>query len=362
MRLGCNLCWLIYLVLIILILLEVFYVGLFFFSFFSSFLSFLYFLSFFHLSFHPTNNNNRRFDLATLGLAIDPNNPNNQAAKDPKAGPGTTIGSSFTVSTEEEKILNKLKQKADKKNQKKGGGGGGDKGVKIALGDKVVLSRLKEELRQLTLPPLEWAPSGPGPNTGGMKAALPANTIHLNDREKEEFIIPAPPARFQGEGDDKGKGKEGGDSVDLIPISEFDGIGQLAFRGYESLNRVQSKGFLFIHSFVYLFYFLIHFTFFSSLVFHAAYHSNENLLICAPTGAGKTNVAMMTILQEVKQNALSDVCPPFFFSFFFFFFFFFFFSLNFLLTERSFHYEKSIQNCVCRAYEGSRCGNDSLFW
>ena len=33
-----------------------------------------------------------------------------------------------------------------------------------------------------------------------------------------------------------------------------------------------------------------------------AYRSNRNLLICAPTGAGKTNVAMMTILRELKSN------------------------------------------------------------
>ena len=176
--------------------------------------------------------------------------------------------------------MNKLKQKADKKNQKKGGGGGGD-GVKIALGDKVVLGRLKEELRQLTLPPLEWATSGQGPNTGGMKAALPANTIHNNDREKEEFIIPAPPARFQGEGDDKGKGREskneGDGQVDLVPISAFDGIGQLAFRGYESLNRVQSRGFYFSFFLIFLFLFFYHylffFPFFLNISFSFLFHS-----------------------------------------------------------------------------------------
>jgi hypothetical protein len=39
-----------------------------------------------------------------------------------------------------------------------------------------------------------------------------------------------------------------------------------------------------------------------SEVFEAAYHSNNNLLICAPTGAGKTNIALMTVLREVGQN------------------------------------------------------------
>ena len=37
-------------------------------------------------------------------------------------------------------------------------------------------------------------------------------------------------------------------------------------------------------------------------MFEAAYKSNENMLICAPTGAGKTNVAMMTMLHEIGQH------------------------------------------------------------
>jgi replicative superfamily II helicase len=34
-----------------------------------------------------------------------------------------------------------------------------------------------------------------------------------------------------------------------------------------------------------------------SKVFPAAYHSAENILVCAPTGAGKTNIAMLCMLQ-----------------------------------------------------------------
>ena len=44
-----------------------------------------------------------------------------------------------------------------------------------------------------------------------------------------------------------------------------------------------------------------------SVVFDTAYNTNENLLISAPTGAGKTNVAMATILREVKQNIQQGV-------------------------------------------------------
>lgn len=39
-----------------------------------------------------------------------------------------------------------------------------------------------------------------------------------------------------------------------------------------------------------------------SVVFDTAYTTNENLLICAPTGAGKTNIAMLTILNTIKQH------------------------------------------------------------
>lgn len=55
-------------------------------------------------------------------------------------------------------------------------------------------------------------------------------------------------------------------------------IGQMAFQGVKFLNRIQS------------------------VVFDMAYHSNENLLICAPTGAGKTNVAMLTVVHQIKQH------------------------------------------------------------
>ena len=38
-----------------------------------------------------------------------------------------------------------------------------------------------------------------------------------------------------------------------------------------------------------------------SKVYKAAFQSPENLLICAPTGAGKTNIALLTILQTMDQ-------------------------------------------------------------
>lgn len=58
----------------------------------------------------------------------------------------------------------------------------------------------------------------------------------------------------------------------------FGQIGQLVFKGMKRLNRIQS------------------------MVFETAYNTNENLLICAPTGAGKTNIAMLTVLHEIRQH------------------------------------------------------------
>ena len=37
-------------------------------------------------------------------------------------------------------------------------------------------------------------------------------------------------------------------------------------------------------------------------LYESAFSSSENLLVCAPTGAGKTNIAMLTILQTLSQR------------------------------------------------------------
>ena len=64
----------------------------------------------------------------------------------------------------------------------------------------------------------------------------------------------------------------------LVPISAFDAWAQPVFAGYRTLNRIQSR------------------------LFEAAYHGSGNLLICAPTGAGKTNIALMAILHELAKH------------------------------------------------------------
>jgi activating signal cointegrator complex subunit 3 len=43
-----------------------------------------------------------------------------------------------------------------------------------------------------------------------------------------------------------------------------------------------------------------------SAVFQAVYHTSENLLICAPTGAGKTNIALLAITRELRHRTNSN--------------------------------------------------------
>ena len=38
------------------------------------------------------------------------------------------------------------------------------------------------------------------------------------------------------------------------------------------------------------------------MVFNKTFNSDENLLIAAPTGAGKTNIALITILREINKE------------------------------------------------------------
>lgn len=101
----------------------------------------------------------------------------------------------------------------------------------------------------------------------GSKLTLPENAQRTDNKMYEEINLPANTAPVNlSVGDQR------------IQISDLDEIGQLAFKGVKELNRIQS------------------------VVFDRAYHSNDNLLICAPTGAGKTNVAMLTIINTIRSH------------------------------------------------------------
>nr|XP_055115760.1 activating signal cointegrator 1 complex subunit 3 isoform X3 [Symphalangus syndactylus] len=100
----------------------------------------------------------------------------------------------------------------------------------------------------------------------GAKMILPEGIQRENNKLYEEVRIPYSepmPLSFEEK---------------PVYIQDLDEIGQLAFKGMKRLNRIQS------------------------IVFETAYNTNENMLICAPTGAGKTNIAMLTVLHEIRQH------------------------------------------------------------
>lgn len=101
---------------------------------------------------------------------------------------------------------------------------------------------------------------------GGSKMLLPESIRRENNKMFEQVEIPPNepmPIGFQEK---------------PVYITELDEIGQLVFKGMKRLNRIQS------------------------IVFETAYNTNENMLVCAPTGAGKTNIAMLTVLHEIRQH------------------------------------------------------------
>ncbi|KAJ9662580.1 putative steryl acetyl hydrolase mug81 [Coniosporium apollinis] len=100
----------------------------------------------------------------------------------------------------------------------------------------------------------------------GRKYALPLGSERTENEKYEEYSIPATRVGTLGVG------------RKLVEIQEMDGLCRRTFKGYKTLNRMQS------------------------LVFPVAYKTSENMLICAPTGAGKTDAAMLAILNIIGKN------------------------------------------------------------
>lgn len=103
-------------------------------------------------------------------------------------------------------------------------------------------------------------------SSGGRKYGLPEASKKIEHEKYDEYSIPAAKVGTLGVG------------RKLVEISEMDGLCKRTFKGYKSLNRMQS------------------------LVYKVAYETNENMLICAPTGAGKTDAAMLAILNTISHN------------------------------------------------------------
>jgi hypothetical protein len=101
--------------------------------------------------------------------------------------------------------------------------------------------------------------------------ALPTGTTRQFIDGGEEVVVP-PPRGLPT--------PEPGELVSVVTaLPEW---AQGAFKGFTYLNRIQST------------------------IFPTAFHSAENMLVCAPTGAGKTNCAVLALLQQISLHVDED--------------------------------------------------------
>ncbi|KAL4422681.1 hypothetical protein ABPG75_008878 [Micractinium tetrahymenae] len=196
-------------------------------------------------------------------------------AADKAAAAMPSYGSTVTVMSSSQKLLSKLERKAQRRAGKAGGGGGqaepGDVDADwiSAYGlQPLVEEEVERETAHMRLRLGDGVEFRIGEGSDGLMArgTLPKGTQRKTYKGYEEVLVPAvkPAAPPPGE--------------ELVKIGALPEWAQLAFAGYKALNRIQSR------------------------IFQTAFTSNENMLVCAPTGAGKTNIAMLSVLREVGAN------------------------------------------------------------
>ncbi|XP_015183023.1 PREDICTED: activating signal cointegrator 1 complex subunit 3 isoform X2 [Polistes dominula] len=203
---------------------------------------------------------------------------------------GPVISGQVTVQSEEEKQLLKQVRKEEKKFNKITSKRDGKTEDEEVIDPIELRLKRKEALKAMCTPlfpkrnlvperykekfPFVFDSKATTENCAGLisghKVMLPENVKINNTNLWEEVHIPIPDLQDINVPNEP------------VMVSSLDEIGQIAFNGITSLNRIQS------------------------IVFNSAYNTNENLLICAPTGAGKTNVAMLTIIHEIKQHMTKD--------------------------------------------------------
>ncbi|GBE89249.1 Pre-mRNA-splicing factor brr2 [Sparassis crispa] len=97
------------------------------------------------------------------------------------------------------------------------------------------------------------------------KCKLPDGSFKRAKKGYEEIHVPAPKQKPTT-------------ASDFVPITDLPAWAREGFPGIRTLNRIQSK------------------------LYPVAFGTDEPILLCAPTGAGKTNVAMLTILNELSKH------------------------------------------------------------
>lgn len=102
------------------------------------------------------------------------------------------------------------------------------------------------------------------------RCQLPDGSFRKQKKGYEEVHVPAlKPTAFE-------------DKEELQPVDKLPKYVQSVFSGFKTLNRIQTR------------------------IWKAALESDENLLLCAPTGAGKTNVALLTMMREIGKHINED--------------------------------------------------------
>lgn len=102
------------------------------------------------------------------------------------------------------------------------------------------------------------------------RCQLPDGSFRKQRKGYEEVHVPAL------------KPKPFAENEKLHPIEQLPKYVQPAFEGFKTLNRIQSR------------------------LYQTALESDENLLLCAPTGAGKTNVALLCMMREIGKHINAD--------------------------------------------------------
>ncbi|XP_076251373.1 U5 small nuclear ribonucleoprotein l(3)72Ab [Rhynchophorus ferrugineus] len=102
------------------------------------------------------------------------------------------------------------------------------------------------------------------------RCQLPDGSFRKQRKGYEEVHVPAL------------KPKPFGENEKLQPIDQLPKYVQPVFDGFKTLNRIQSR------------------------LCKTALEEDENILLCAPTGAGKTNVALLTMMREIGKHINSD--------------------------------------------------------
>jgi activating signal cointegrator complex subunit 3 len=165
-----------------------------------------------------------------------------------------SYGTQVTVQTESARQFDKLRHKEEKKARRRVEQGIEDEYSTVSFSSLLQASEKKGLFDGLI-------GRGDAAVTG-----LPQGSVRKRYEGYEEVSIPPTPTASMKPGEK------------LIEISELDEFAQAAFRGYKTLNRIQSR------------------------IYHTTYNTNENILVCAPTGAGKTNIAMIAVLHEIGQH------------------------------------------------------------